>query len=81
MEAAVKAMGYSWICGTNSVDVKNIAYGEQSSCLGSAAAVQSENRQSWLTWWKHGRNKARCRGRLNRFNQLPNGKLTAPTLG
>jgi hypothetical protein len=32
MEASVKAMGYGELCRTNSADVKNIAYDEQSDC-------------------------------------------------
>jgi hypothetical protein len=33
MEVAVKATGYAAIFRTNSADVKNIAYDEQSDCL------------------------------------------------
>jgi hypothetical protein len=36
MELTVKAIGYGWIYRTNSADVKNIAYDEQSDCLFAA---------------------------------------------
>jgi hypothetical protein len=46
MELTVKATGYGWICRTNSADVKNIAYDEQSDCLLRRTAIGLETPNS-----------------------------------
>lgn len=58
MEAPVKATRYGGLCRTNSADVKNIAYDEQSDCHSDRGLPGWKNGKSRLTWWKHAHNDA-----------------------
>jgi hypothetical protein len=80
MEVAVNAIAYGGLCRTNSADVKNIAYDEQSHCHFDWWPARLENQQRAANLVETQTQRRPTSSLLAPPQMATNGKLTALTL-